>query len=61
MEVRVIREACCAADDQLGPLEAVYRLEDGATISDLLEQIRSSRFLQFSSTHDRLSGEVDGP
>lgn len=54
------RQACCAADDQMGPLEASYTLAQDATLADLVERIRASKFLQFSSTHNRLSGEVDG-
>lgn len=54
------RQACCAADDQMGPLEASYTLAQDATLAELLERIRASKFLQFSSTHNRLSGEVDG-
>lgn len=60
MQVRVTRQACCAADDQAGPLEAVYAMSADATMAELVERIRASKFLQFSSTHNRLSGEVDG-
>ena len=58
--VRVIRQACCAADDQVGPLEAHFLVEQGQPLSVLVERIAASRFLQFSSTHDRISGEVNG-
>lgn len=60
LRITVTRQACCAADDQMGPLEAVYNLAQDATLAELLERIQASRFLQFSSTHNRLSGEVDG-
>lgn len=60
MEIRVIRQACCAADDQMGPLEAVYAVADDATLAQLVARIQASKFLQFSSTHNRLSGEVQG-
>lgn len=60
MHTKVTRQACCSADDQIGPLDAQYVLDDNATIADLVERIRESRFLQFSSTHNRLSGEVEG-
>jgi hypothetical protein len=59
MQINVLREACCAADDQAGPLEATFDLDDNATLVELVEQIRASRFLQFSSTHNRISGEID--
>lgn len=60
MDIKVTRQACCAADDQAGPLEAAYAVEEDSTIADLVERIRASRFLQFSSTHNRLFGEVEG-
>ncbi|PZQ71691.1 MAG: hypothetical protein DI563_17235 [Variovorax paradoxus] len=60
MKVRVLREACCAADDQMGPLDAVYRVDADASFAELIAEIRASRFLQFSSTHQRLSGELGG-
>ena len=60
MKIRVIRQACCAADDQVGPLDAEYVLADTATLAELADQIRTSRFLQFSSTHNRISGEIGG-
>jgi hypothetical protein len=60
MQIRVTRQACCAADDQSNPLQAVYTVDDHTTIADLAERIQASKFLQFSSTHNRLSGEVDG-
>ncbi len=60
MQIKVTRQACCAADDQMGPLESVYTLEEDSTIADLVERIRASKFLQFSSTHNRLFGEVAG-
>lgn len=59
MNITVVREACCAADDQLGPLEATFAVGAHATLGELIEQIRAARFLQFSSTHNRLSGDVD--
>jgi protein-tyrosine phosphatase len=60
MNVRVTREACCAADDQLGPLDAEYVVEGDSPFSDLIAQIRASGFLQFSPTRDRITGAVGG-
>lgn len=60
MKITVHREACCSQDDQVGPLEAEYDIETDTTFSSLIEVIIKSRFLQFSSTHNRISGEVDG-
>ena len=59
MKVRVLREACCAADDQLGPLDAQFDLSEHSTFGELVAQISAARFLQFSSTHNRISGEID--
>lgn len=60
MEVRVLREACCAQDDQLGPLEATYDVPAGAAFSALVALIQESRFLQYSASHIVLQGEVAG-
>ena len=60
MKLTVHREACCSQDDQAGPLEAEYRIEADTKFSSLIEQIIKSHFLQFSSTHNRITGEVDG-
>jgi hypothetical protein len=60
VRVRVLREACCAQDDQLGPLDATYDVRSGATIDDLVSAIVGSRFLQYSSSHTSLVGSVRG-
>jgi hypothetical protein len=60
MKVRVFRQACCAADDQVGPLDAEYEIQDNKPLSYLIELISASRFLQFSSTHNQISGEIAG-
>lgn len=60
MRIQVTRQACCAADDQVGPLDATYVCEPSAPLSKLIQEIVASGFLQFSSTHDRITGEVDG-
>ena len=46
VKIRVLREACCAQDDQLGPLETTCELVANATLSDLASAIVGSRFLQ---------------
>jgi len=58
MRVRVLREACCAQDDQLGPLEATYEVPHGSTIGDLVLAIVESRFLQYSASHTSLAGFI---
>lgn len=59
MKITVHRQACCPQDDQCGPLEAEYSIEPDASFSSLIQEIIKAGFLQFSFTHDRLSGEVD--
>ncbi|WP_371436612.1 hypothetical protein [Polaromonas sp.] len=54
MKVKVHREACCAQDDQLGPLENNFELADDCTVADFIDAVVSSRFLQFSSTLTRM-------
>ena len=56
VKVRVRREACCAQDDQLGPLEAAYPVTPATTIDELVRTIVESRFLQYSSSHTSLVG-----
>jgi hypothetical protein len=58
MQILVTREACCAQDDQLGPLDATYALEPGATLRELVEQIIRSGFLQYSSSHTSMLGKA---
>jgi hypothetical protein len=60
MLITVYRQACCSQDDQAGPLEAEYRVEANSTFASFIQQIIESGFLQFSSSHDRMTGEVDG-
>jgi hypothetical protein len=60
VQVQVLRDACCAQDDQLGPLEARYSFGVDATISDLVRTIVSSNFLQYSSTRTTLTGFIGG-
>jgi hypothetical protein len=60
MQIRVHRDACCAQDDQMGPLEAVYGVTSGTTFMELIVMIVESRFLQYSASHVTLLGEVAG-
>lgn len=60
MQVRVLRDACCSQDDQLGPLEATYGFGTDATLADLVRVVVSSKFLQYSSTHTTLTGFIEG-
>ena len=52
MNVKITRQACCAQDDQLGPLTLNLELPESSTIQDLAKSLGESGFLQFSSTHN---------
>jgi hypothetical protein len=39
MNIRVHCEACCAQDDQLGPLEATYDLHRNATLREVVTAV----------------------
>jgi hypothetical protein len=58
LQVRVLRDACCAQDDQLGPLESTYSFGPGATLADLVATVVHSRFLQYSSSHTTLTAFI---
>jgi hypothetical protein len=58
MKFHVTREACCSQDDQLGPLAFAYELSADATLQDLTDTVIRSGFLQFTSTHSVMVGEL---
>ncbi|RYX97156.1 MAG: hypothetical protein EOO28_05265 [Comamonadaceae bacterium] len=58
MKFHISREACCFQDDQIGPLEMVCDLADDSTLRQLVEAVQTSRFLQFSSSHQVLVAEM---
>ena len=60
MKIAVEREACCAADDQAGPLEMTVDIPTSATLHSLAEQIRKSGFLQYSASHHTIFGATAG-
>ena len=62
MNLEITRQACCAQDDQLGPLTLNLQSSDLSTIQDLAKAIGESGFLQFSGTHNLIvvcSGGVE--
>lgn len=59
MQIRVLRDACCAADDQVGPLSKEMNLDGQASLQSLVDAIVASGFLQYSSTHTTMLGYVD--
>ena len=44
----------------MGSLEAEFSINADATFSSLVQEIVKSGFLQFSATHNRITGEVEG-
>lgn len=60
MKIMVRRQACCAQDDQFGPLEAEYEVDERCRLDEFLDAIERSGFLQFSSTHARMSCWIGG-
>jgi hypothetical protein len=58
--VRVLRDACCAQDDQLGPLETTYDVRPDATLRDFVTSVADSGFLQYSASHTSMLGFIDG-
>ena len=60
MKITVHRQACCSQDDQVGELEAEFSIDPDTTFSSLVQEIVKSGFLQFSSTHNQIAGEVEG-
>jgi hypothetical protein len=58
MKIEVLRDACCAADDQLGPLSMNLELDDEAPLQNLVELVVESGFLQYSSSHTSMLGHV---
>lgn len=60
MKIMVVRQACCSQDDQIGPLEAEYEVDERCRLDEFLEAVELSGFLQFSSTHARMSCRIGG-
>lgn len=52
MKIEVTRQACCAQDDQLGPLIIDIEVNQTATVQSLAKKIGEAKFLQFSGTHN---------
>lgn len=60
MKIEVHRQACCAQDDQMGPLAQTFEVQDRCSIEALVSAVVASRFLQFSSTHTTLHCHIAG-
>lgn len=55
-----MRQACCFQDDQIGPLEAEYDVDEKCRLDEFLDAVERSGFLQFSSTHAQMSCRIGG-
>jgi hypothetical protein len=60
MKIEVRRQACCAQDDQMGPLAQTFEMPDRCSIQDLVNAVVASRFLQYSSTHTAMHCRIAG-
>ena len=60
MKITIERDACCAADDAIGPLDIIIDRPESTTLQSLCEKIVKSRFLQFSSTSNITYGYASG-
>jgi hypothetical protein len=58
MKIEVLRDACCAADDQLGPLTLDLELDARTPLNGLVDRVIESGFLQYSSSHTSMLGYV---
>ncbi len=59
MIVHIIREACCSQDDQLGPLEIQLEFDENVTLEQVIKEICTVKFLQYSSSHNHMIGTAD--
>ena len=59
MIVHITREACCSQDDQLGPLEIQLEFDENATLEQVIMEICTIKFLQYSSSHNHMIGRID--
>ena len=60
MKIEVHRQACCAQDDQMGPLARTFELPERCSLESLVNAVVASRFLQYSSTHTALHCRIAG-
>ena len=59
MIVHITREACCSQDDQLGPLEIQLEFDENVTLEQVIKEICTVKFLQYSSSHNHMIGTAD--
>ncbi len=56
MRIEITRDACCAQDDQIGPLEMAFEVAPDALLRDLVTIVVNAGFLQYSSSHVTMVG-----
>jgi hypothetical protein len=56
MRIEITRDACCAQDDQIGPLEMIFEIDPEALLRDLVTIVANAGFLQYSSSHVTMVG-----
>jgi hypothetical protein len=56
MRIEISREACCAQDDQIGPLDLMLEIDPDCSLRDLVRRVVEKGFLQYSSTHTTMIG-----
>ncbi len=56
MKIRLLRDACCGADDQAGPLDMTLEVDPSQTLGDFIDAVMRTHFLQFSSTRHTITG-----
>ncbi len=54
MKLFVNRQACCSQDDQIGPLQKTFELEQTSDLEHFITEVIDSGFLQFSSSHTEM-------
>ncbi|HEY9102360.1 hypothetical protein [Chitinimonas sp.] len=58
MHITVTRDACCAQDDQIGPLDMRFEIHTHTRLDELVEQIVASHFLQYSGSHTHMAATI---
>ncbi len=60
MKLVVNRQACCSQDDQIGPLQKTFELEQNSNLEHFVTEVLNSGFLQFSSSHIEMVCRIGG-
>lgn len=60
MKILIERDACCGADDQIGPLALSTEMAPDSSLEEFVQRIRETGFLQYTATHHTIFGEAAG-